>query len=402
MDQILRMGMAGIGVSSTHILPSMSKLPYIKITAAADIRKNALENFRMEFNAKTFDSVEAMCKSSDVDFIYVATPNEFHADHVITAARYRKHIIVEKPMAQSLKESEAMNAAAERYGVKLLCGHTKAFEPSIRKIREIVSSGELGRLCMIHTWNYNECMYRPRMKHELATTRGVVLNQGPHQVDVIRLIGGGMVRSVRAMTGIWDASRPHEGSYVCYLEFDDGVPATLVYSGYGFFDTAELFWWVGEGGGPRDPDSNLRTRKNIKNIGDPEKEELLKEQMRYGGAKAGEWLGGEGRRNSSGKRDKHHPFFGLTLVTCEKGDIRQSRDGLLIYGEDEKREITVPLGRSGRESEVEELYQAVVNNRPVYHDGRWGQATLEVCLVILESAKERREISLSHQMPSPE
>ncbi len=151
-------------------------------------------------------------------------------------------------MALSIAECDAMNEAAEKHGVKLLCGHTHSFDPPIRKIRAIVKSGELGKLCMINTWNYNEFMYRPRMKHELATSRGVVLNQGPHHVDIVRLIGGGMVRSVRAMTGVWDKAREWEGSYTCYLEFEDGTPATLVYSGYGFFDTAELFSWIGEGG----------------------------------------------------------------------------------------------------------------------------------------------------------
>ena len=134
-------------------------------------------------------------------------------------------------MALSIDECEAMNQAAEKNRVNLLCGHTHSFDPPVRKIREIVKSGELGKLCMINAWNYNEFMYRPRMKHELATSRGVVLNQGPHHVDVVRLIGGGMVRSVRAMTGIWDKAREHEGSYTCYLEFEDGTPSTLVYSG---------------------------------------------------------------------------------------------------------------------------------------------------------------------------
>src|SRR5207247_1757737 len=95
------------------------------------------------------------------------------------AAKHKKHVIVEKPMALSLEECEAMNDAAEKNGVNLLCGHTHSFDPPIRKIREIVKSGELGKLCMINTWNYNEFMYRPRMKHELASSRGVVLNQGP-------------------------------------------------------------------------------------------------------------------------------------------------------------------------------------------------------------------------------
>lgn len=389
------MGMAGLGVASTQILPAVSGLPYLQIAAAADFRADALTKFRKEYDAEVFTSVEAMCQSPNVDFIYIATPNELHARHVIAAAEHGKHAIVEKPMALSIAECEAMNAAAEKNQVKLLCGHTHSFDPPVRKVRAVVKSGELGKLRMVNSWNYNEFMYRPRMKHELATSHGVVLNQGPHQVDIVRLIGGGLVRSVRATTGIWDPARGHEGSYACYLEFHDGTPATLIYSGYGFFDTAELFGWVGEGGQPRDPETNLKVRRSLRRVRSADEEEALKEGMRYGGQREGEfshvWQG-----------ESKQPFFGFTLVSCEKGDIRQTADGLIIYGEDARREIRLAAGRRGREAEVEELYEAVVNGRPVFHDGRWGEATLEVCLAMLESAKERKEIFLSYQVPSPE
>jgi phthalate 4,5-cis-dihydrodiol dehydrogenase len=395
VTDILRLGIAGLGVASTQILPPISRLPFIKIAAAADTRADAVAKFRQQYKAAGYATVEDLCADPNVDAVYIATPNSLHAEHAITAAKHKKHIIVEKPMAMSLSECDAMNQAAERQGVQLLCGHTHSFDPPIRKIREIIRSGELGRLCMIHSWNYNEFMYRPRMRHELAMSRGVVLNQGPHHVDIVRLIGGGRVRSVRAMTGIWDKSRQCEGSYSCYLEFEDGTPATLVYSGYGFFDTAELFGWVGEGGQRRAPGTNLEVRRKLREVRTPEQEEQLKESMRYGGTRAGDlshlW-GGE----------RKHPFFGLTVVSCEKGDIRQTPEGLRVYGESEWREIHLPAASRGREAEALELYDAVVQGRPIFHGGRWGAATLEVCLAMLESAKERKEIFLSHQVPSPE
>ena len=395
MIDVLRLGIAGLGVASTQILPPLAKLPFIKITAAADTRADALARFCQVYEGEGYATVEELCRSANVDAVYIATPNSLHAEHAIIAAKHKKHIIVEKPMAMTLAECDAMNEAADKYGVKLLCGHTHSFDPPIRKIREIVKSGELGRLCMINTWNFNEFMYRPRMKHELAMSRGVVLNQGPHHVDIVRLIGGGLVRSVRAMTGVWDKAREWEGSYTCYLEFADGTPATLVYSGYGFFDTAELFDWVGEGGQYRDPKTNLRVRERLRDVRTPEEEERLKEGMRFGGAREGEfshvWSG-----------ERKQPFFGLTMVSCEKGDIRQTPDGLRIYGESEQREIALAAGSRGREAEVEELYNAVVHKKPVFHDGRWGAATLEVCLAMLESAEKRQEIFLSHQVPSPE
>jgi len=395
MSDILRLGMAGLGVASTQIMPPIAKLPFIKITAAADMRADAVAKFREQYQGEGFTSVEELCASPNIDAVYIATPNSLHAEHAIIAAKNKKHIIVEKPMAMNLAECDAMNEAADKYGVKLLCGHTHSFDPPIRKMREIVKSGELGKLCMINTWNFNEFMYRPRMKHELAMTRGVVLNQGPHHVDVVRLIGGGMVRSVRAMTGIWDPAREWEGSYTCYLEFEDGTPATLVYSGYGFFDTAELFSWVGEGGQHRAPETNLNVRKSLREVRSAEEEEQLKEGMRFGGKREGEYS-----HVWSGERKQ--PFFGHTVVSCQKGDIRQTPDGLKIYGETAQREINLPAGSRGREAEVEELYDAVVKGRPVFHGGRWGAATLEVCLAMLESAKQRKEIMLSHQVPSPE
>jgi phthalate 4,5-cis-dihydrodiol dehydrogenase len=387
--------MVGLGVASTQILPPVSKLPFIKITAAADTRADAVAKFREKYQGEGYSSVEELCASPNVDAVYIATPNSLHAEHATIAAKHKKHIIVEKPMAMTLAECDAMNEAAENYGVKLLCGHTHSFDPPIRKIREIVKSGELGKLRMINTWNYNEFMYRPRMKHELAMSRGVVLNQGPHQVDIVRLIGGGKVRSVRAMTGIWDNAREWEGSYTCYLEFLDGTPATLVYSGYGFFDTAELFDWVGEGGQPRGPETNLEVRKRLREVRTSAEEEQLKEAMRFGGEREGEFS-----HVFSGERKQ--PFFGFTMVSCDHGDIRQTPDGLKIFGATEQREIKLPAGSRGREAEVEELYDAVVKGRPVVHDGRWGAATLEVCLGILESAQARKEIFLSRQVPSPE
>ncbi len=69
MSQILRMGMAGLGVASTQILPSLAKLSYIKIAAAVDVRKEALGKFREEYGGESFDTVEEMCKSDKIDFI---------------------------------------------------------------------------------------------------------------------------------------------------------------------------------------------------------------------------------------------------------------------------------------------------------------------------------------------
>jgi phthalate 4,5-cis-dihydrodiol dehydrogenase len=407
MAEPLRLGVAGLGMGAGRVIPEIARLPFIRLTAGADLRKHALDQFQAEFGAAAFTSIEDMCASPDVDAVYVATPHEYHAQHTIIALNNKKHVIVEKPMAVSIEECEAMNAAADKNGVKLLCGHTHSFDPGVRKMAEVVRSGELGAPVMINSSYYKNFIYRPFSDHDVAMSRGVVLNQGPHQVDVVRLLGGGMVRSLRATAGAADPTRgepperPAEGHYVCYLEFENGVAAALVFSGYAYFDTAELVWGIGEGGLQVDPQAFIDAHAFFRNIGaGPDRgnrmEQLL-ESWRYGGAHVGEWFGGGASGAAGGER--HQPFFGLTIVTCEKGDIRQSPDGVYLYTENGRREVPIEKGAHGREAEMRELYDAVVEGRPAFHDGRWGEATLEVCLAMLESTARHEEILMKHQTP---
>ena len=94
--------MAGLGVASTQILPPLAQLPFIKITAAADTRSDALGKFRADLRRRrAFDASKIYARSPNVDAVYIATPNALHAEHAITAASDGKHIIVEKPMAMT-------------------------------------------------------------------------------------------------------------------------------------------------------------------------------------------------------------------------------------------------------------------------------------------------------------
>ncbi len=399
MTRELTLGFAGLGQATNKLLErkhEIEPLPY-RIIAAADPREHARAAFTAEFGGETYGDIAELCAQSALDVVYIATPPEFHRAHAEIAARCGKHMIVEKPLALSLDDCQAMIAAADKHGVKLLAGHTHSFDAPIRKMREVIQSGEIGDLVMVNTWNYNEFNHRSRPSKELETTRGPILNQGPHQVDVVRQIGGGMVASVRARV-IRDTLSGCEGGYICMLTFENGVPATLVYDGRSLFDTAELFWWVSEGGGDRDPDLNWQRRRDYQEkhaLGADGKEKALeqaKEEGRYGGR------GAEAPREQDPA--PYQPFFGLTVVSCDRGTMRQSRDGLIIYGDGGPR--SVPLGQElkGRAAELDELYHAIVEDRPVAHDGRWAMATLEVCLAIMESSENGKEITLSRQVPT--
>jgi phthalate 4,5-cis-dihydrodiol dehydrogenase len=373
----LRFGLAGIGAGAKNLIGGFANSSRVRLTAAADLREDALAAMANEFGVRTCTSVEAMCESDEIDAVWVATPNQLHAEHTITALEHGKHVIVSKPMAVTLEECSAMNQAAERNGVLLVAGHSQAMAAPIRRMAELVWSGDYGKLAMIHTWHYTDWLYRPRLPAELEESQGggAVFRQSPHQIDIVRLIAGGVVKTVRATTYRLDPKRPATGAYSAMLTFDSGAVATIVYSGYGHFDAAELTFGQGRPALP-----NIRDQ-----AGD---ESQLKEAARYSGlARAG--------------GPKAHPFFGLTIATCERADIRQSPNGLFVYDDDGRHEIDFPVEEQRGEAEFEELYQAVANGRPLVHDGRWGEATHEVTLAIIDSAREGREIHLSHQVAIP-
>jgi phthalate 4,5-cis-dihydrodiol dehydrogenase len=393
----MKVAVAGLGQGARDVLTAMEHEPHLELMAAADVRQSAREAFETRYNGRAYDTVEGLASDPDVEVIWISTPNQFHCEHALIAASHGKHVVVEKPMAVSLDEAKQMVAASEKYGTKLLCGHTASLMAAYQAMRDVVRSGELGKLCAINIWSYTDWMLRPRMAQELDLELGggVPYRQGPHQVDTVRLLGGGKVRSVRAMTGQWLPQRPAPGYYVAYIEFEDGVPATIVHNGYGYFSTFELVPWAGEW--PMGPGARLR--KALKSGADASVQDAAaKEQTRIGGAQT---LEEQDERFAALRGGALNPGFqpdlGIVIVSCENGDIRQSPNGLWIYDDDGRREVLVQGLQDERMAELNEMYDAVIEGRPVRHDGRWGMATLEVVLGIMQSGKERREVFMSHQ-----
>ena len=391
----LKLGIAGIGVGASEILPAMESTPQIELVAGADVNARVLQTFQARYGARVYDSIEKLCQDPDVEAVWISTPNRFHAPHTIVAARHGKHVVVEKPMAISLQEAEAMIEAAEKNQIKLVCGHTQSFGPHIQTMKRIIQSGRLGKLCAMHVWAYTDWMLRPRTAEELDIVQGggVPYRQGPHQIDTLRLLGGGMVRSVRGAVGQWFEGRPIPGYYSAFLEFEDGTPATLMHDGYGYFLASELVPW-GTNKSRYTYEERALIRKQL--MDGTRDETAAKDEMRIGGSQERVIFGQRGGRRAWMPND-----LGILVVSCDRGDIRQSQYGLYVYSDEGIEDASLPEEGWSRRAELEELYNAVVLSQAIRHSGPWGMATLEVSLAIMQSARERREIFLSHQVPAP-
>jgi len=388
-DRKLRLGVAGLGRAFTVMLPTLAGDPRIALVAAADTRAEARARFAADFAAKSYATVEELCTDPAVEAVYVATPHQLHAQHAVLAARHGKHLLIEKPIALSLAECSTIIEAAKNAGIHLVVGHSHSFDAPVARLRALIESGEFGAVRMINAINYTDYLYRPRRPEELDTAQGggAVFNQAAHQVDIVRLIGGGRVTSVRAVTGAWDTARPTEGAYAALLTFVDGAFASLTYSGYGHFDSDEWQNWIGEMGQTKSPYAGP-ARPHFTNT---QQELAFKSARNYGGPDYRPFAASS----------QAHQNFGTLLVSCERADLRAVPDGVMIYQNGTSRLDAVPTPSVPRAEVIDELCRAVVHSEAPLHDGPWAMATLEVMLAMLRSAREGRDIALTHQIGLP-
>lgn len=381
----VRLGVAGLGRAFVLMLPTFRADPRVTLVAAAAPREESRAAFEAEFGGTGHADVEALAADPQVEAIYIATPHQMHAEHVEIAARHGKHILVDKPLAVTMEDADRMVDAAAAAGVHLIVGPSHSFDAPVLHARQIIESGDLGAVRMVQAFNYTDFLYRPRRPEELRTEDGggVLFSQGIHQIDIVRLLCGGLGQSIQAMTGAWDPSRPTEGAYSALMNFQNGAFATLTYSGYAHFDSDVWMGDVAELGSDKSEAAYGKARRALEGL-DPEAEARLKTTRTYGA-------------DDAPAKATHHEHFGPIIVLCDRGDLRLTPDGVEIFGDFEKRLVTTPLTAAPRATVIDALVQAVRDGIAPAQTGRWGRASLEVCHAILSASDTGRPVQLTRQ-----
>ena len=381
----LRLGIAGLGLAGTAMTLAAARHPHVQIAGGADPDPALRERFASDYRVRVNSDAVELAGRDDIDAIYVATPHQYHCEHVLAAAHGGKHIIVEKPMALAIADCDHMIAAAEGNNVILIVGHTHAFDPAIRRMKSLLACNEVGALSQISMWNFTDFLYRPRRPAELDSARGggILFNQIPHQVATAQLLSGREARRIFALTNRLDPTRPTEGGCTALIDFGDGVGASLVYSGYDHFDSDEFHGWIAENGRSKSPNHG-GAKRALRGTSAADEETIRRTAFGYGG-----------RVHANQQEIHHHPHFGVLIASCERGDLRAVPEGIIVYSGEGRREIALdePGYRPGHMNVLNDLCGAVFDGIRPAQDGRFGRETVRICLAIQKSAQERREIS---------
>ncbi len=197
-----------------------------KLVAVCDIVPIKAEKIAKQFDVPSYLDMHEMMQSVDIDVVVVLTESGNHAKHVIELSRYGKHIVVEKPMALTLDDADAMIKACDNSGCKLFVVKQNRFNVPVVKTREALEAGRFGKLVLGTVrvrWCRHQSYYdQDHWRGTWALDGGVLANQASHHIDLLEWMMG-EVESVFAMSSTALVDIETEDTAVVALRFKNGA-----------------------------------------------------------------------------------------------------------------------------------------------------------------------------------
>ena len=224
---IALLGCGKIATKYGEIL-SEGKVPHAHLVCVCDNNEDRASSYGSQYDVPHYNDLHKMMKISRerIDIVIVLTPSGLHAQHALEIVRYKKHIIIEKPMALTLKDADAMIRTCDEGGIKLFVVKQNRFNIPIKKLYAAVAQNRFGKMILgtIRVrWSrtqsyYKEAPWRGTWRHD----GGVLANQAIHHIDLLQWLMG-PVESVYAKSGTFLANIEAEDTGVAIIRFTSGA-----------------------------------------------------------------------------------------------------------------------------------------------------------------------------------
>jgi predicted dehydrogenase len=249
----LRWGLIGCGdIARRNVAPALVDLANCELLAINRARPDQAEAFAREFGASRYYARwQDLLADQEVDAVYLATPVYLHAAQAIAAADAGKHVLCEKPMAMKVAECDAMIAACLANRVTLGVAYYRHFYPLIKRIKEILTSGEIGQsvIAQINAFEwFNPPPDHPRywLTEKQKSGGGPMFDFGCHRIEVLMHLFG-VIDDTRSLIGNTLFDREIEDTALAILRMASGTNATLTvtHAAYEGQDTLQIFGSLG-------------------------------------------------------------------------------------------------------------------------------------------------------------
>ncbi|MEH7482343.1 Gfo/Idh/MocA family oxidoreductase [Neobacillus drentensis] len=336
---MINFAIVGMGHIAKKHIEAIEKAEGANLYAICDTNSDQLE--LAPSHVKKYTDLENMLiENKEIDVVCICVPSGLHAKLTKIVAEQKRHIIVEKPMSLKLEDAEAMLGFANENGVKLAVVHPNRFRPAIMKLQERMAAGSFGMLSHANAtirWNRNQAYYdQAAWRGTKEFDGGVLMNQAIHDLDLMLWLMG-PVESVQAMAATRLRKIETEDVAAAVVQFENGA--------LGIIEAATTVY-----------------PKNL--------EESLAIFGETGSAK----------------------ISGRTANFVETWDFE---DGTEEETEQLKQEIKAdPFGKPGHQWIIEDMVQAINEDRQPIVTGEDGLAPVKLILAILESAETGKKIFL--------
>lgn len=212
----LRIGVIGWGYWGPKISRNLDTLPHTSVTMIADADSDRLSSLRVSRPwVKTTTRAEDVF-DSDVDAVVVVTPVRTHYSIARQALLHGKHVLVEKPLTNSVAEAEELVALARERQLTLMVGHTFEYNLAVNELRKLIRGGELGRIYSIEAERLNLGLFRNDIN--------VIWDLAPHDISILLYLTGKRPTHVKVQAHA-NLQRHIQDVAHLDLEFDDGMNA---------------------------------------------------------------------------------------------------------------------------------------------------------------------------------
>ena len=188
-----RVGVIGVGAMGKHHVRIYHGMRDVELVGIADANEKTANEIAAEYDTEAFTDCERLLKN-DLDAVSIAVPTSLHKELACKAVNYGVHMLIEKPIADSLHNADAIIKTARRENLKLMIGHIERFNPAILKLKELISAGELGEILSISCRRVGP--YAPRIRDV-----GIITDLAVHDIDTISYLYGKRAMQVYSIAG---------------------------------------------------------------------------------------------------------------------------------------------------------------------------------------------------------
>lgn len=231
----IRTALVGCGKAGRIHAEALATLPESELVAVCDGCPERAREFAGEFGGKAYAYVSEMLESARPEAICVCTPHPLHAEPAALALRAGIHALVEKPLAATLADCDKMLAAAKASGASLsVISQRRWFEP-VARVKAAIDAGKIGMpaLGVVGMFNWRDPSYYqsdPWRGRWATEGGGVLVNQAPHQLDLLQWFMGEIVEISGSWTNINHATVEVEDTAVSIVRFKSGGLGSIVAS----------------------------------------------------------------------------------------------------------------------------------------------------------------------------